>query len=283
MGTPIPALCAEVVFAADQTIGVTGLSTSTLSASYYYYFISSRAWPASSVGDGYSLLARLWECLEAASGYTINFYPQWNVASQRVSISHNSASPVEVTIPFGTDIGFAANTFTIANGVTVTATNAPRWYWTPNMPVSETGPTQFDPALTAAVPSSTGAAHRAPDGTTAYQQTGVQYDAEYTFLGIDGYWRVYPQVGYERRDLFSFWRDVLSLGRRVLWWRDQSLLDGVKDYTAGAASPYNCIVYVPNEQLRATFPAGATSPGNNVYWDVSLGLWLSEAGETPPT
>ncbi len=43
------------------------------------------------------------------------------------------------------------------------------------------------------------------------------------------------------------------------------------------------IEYNPSDTLRGTFPAVATAPPNLTYWDVRIGLWLTENGETPLT
>ncbi len=279
MATPIPAFVSQVVASSADTIQVTGGTSQTLySTSKWYYLVSNRT--ASS--NGQSLLYAIKTLLDTSLGGTT-----WTVAlsaGYKVQLSHNSGSSKTVTFgtTLATALGFTSAANVVANGVTVTATNPSYWWWSPNMPVSMTGPQMFDPAVNYGIPSSAGAAQRSSDMTAAYVSNGTQYEAVYSFTAVDGYYRVRPQSGFTNQDLETWWKNGPRVGRRMLMWRDRNNATASNAPSEGSASPWNYIEYNPQPELRTSLPVEPLSE-SLIFWNVKLPLWVTENGETPLT
>lgn len=281
MATPIPGFASQV-FATDQTVQVTGGTVQALATTRYYYFVSNRT----SIANGQSLLKAIKDLLDASLSGTAWTVVLANVGgTYRVQFSHNNGSSRTVTLSstFATALGFTAGTtaFVVASGATVTTSYPSTWWWTPDMPVSMTGPQLFDPLVSYGVPESAGASQRAPDMTTAYVQNGVQWSATYIFNGVQYLYKVRANGG--QQDLETWWLNGPAQGRRFLLWRSRDSATGSNAPGAGSASPYNYVEYAPQETLRGELPAVATVPPNLVYWDVTLDCWVTENGETPLT
>lgn len=151
------------------------------------------------------------------------------------------------------------------------------------MPISMTGPQQFDPALNYGVPSSAGNVQRAPDMTAAAVSNGIQWAAEYRFNGVTPYSLIRLSPPHYNDDLETFWRQSLALGRRVLMWRDRLNLVGSNAPSEGTASPYNYVEYFPAPELREKLPGTPMVPYVLTHWDVALPFLVTENGETPLT
>jgi len=180
-------------------------------------------------------------------------------------------------------LGFSSASFAVASGTTVTATYLSYWWWSPNMPVSMTGPIMFDPAVNYGIPTSAGAAQRSSDQTAAYVTNGTQYEAEYMFNAVEGYYRIRPQSGFTNSDFETWWKNGPRLGRRMLMWRSRDSATGSNAPSEGSASPYNYVEYNPQPGLKAAPVVEPVSEANLIYWNVKLPLWVTENGETPLT
>lgn len=276
--TPIPAFASQI-FSSGETIQVSGGSAQTLANTRYYYFVSSR----SSATSGQSLLRAIKDLLEASLGGVTWTVVLTKVGSlYKIQISHNSGS--SKTFDFGSSawalaLGFAGTNHTVNNGVTLTADYPSFYWWTPDMPISLTGPEVFDPAISYGIPESAGAAQRSPDMTAAYVQNGFQWSADYMFTGVQYYYKIRPQTGHANEDLETWWRNGAGKGARFLMWRNRDNATGSSAPSGGSASPYNYIEYTPNAELRAKLPAGATNPPNLVWWNVTMNCWVTENGE----
>ncbi len=281
MATPIPGLASQVI-SSSQTLQVTTGTLQTLATTRYYYFVSNRT----ATSNGQSLLKAIKDMLDASLAGTA-----WTVVLTKVSgvyriqLSHNNGSSRTVTFSsgFATALGFASASNVVASATTVTASYPSYWWWTPDMPVSLTGPKLFDPLINYGIQESAGASQRAPDGTTAYVRNGSLYSAEYTFNLVQYYYMIRPQSGFTNRDLETWWANGPQLGRRFLMWRDRDNATGSNAPSEGSASPWNYIEYAPQETLRGQFPADYSLAPNLVYSDVKLDCWITENGETPLT
>lgn len=271
MSTPIPAFATQVI-ATDQTVQVTTGTVQALPTSRWYYFISNR----STASNGQSLIYQLNVMLNASLAGTT-----WTVILVKVAgvfkiqLSHNNGSPRTVTFSasFAAQLGFSSASFAVGASTLVVAANPSAWWWTPDMPISLTGPKMFDPSISYGVQESAGASQRAPDMTAAYVRNGSQWSAEYTFMMVQGYYLVWPVSGYTNRDLTTWWQSGPQLGRRFLLYRD-------RENTTGLSAPGGYYEYTPQETLRGVFPADASFPNNLVYWDVKLDCWITENGGT---
>lgn len=269
MGTPIPGFASQVI-ATDQTVLVTTGTTQALPTTRWFYFISNR----STASNGQSLIYQLNAMLNASLAGTT-----WTVILVKVGgvfkiqLSHNNGSARIVTFSstFATALGFSSASFSVGASTAVVAANPSYWWWTPDMPISLTGPKMFDPSTQYGIPESAGASQRAPDMTAAYVRNGEQWSAEYTFTMVTGYYLIWPTSGYTNRDLQTWWESGPQKGRRFLMYRD-------RENTTGLSTPAGYIEYNPQETLRGAFPADATVPNNLVYWDVKLDCWVTENG-----
>jgi hypothetical protein len=280
MGTPIPALCAQIFIDADTDgAQVDAGAVSLLVQTHYYYFVSNV--PAAI--DGQSLMSALQNALDASDGTNAWFV---NLSSDyKVQLSHTdtvSAHTVTFDALLATYLGFTSASFSVGANTTVKATYRARWFWSPDQPINETGPVRFDPSLRHAAFSSAGATQRSTDGTAAYVKNGEQGDATYTFLGIEGAQKFYPQASFVNEDLEGFWRVCFSVGSRVLWWRDRDSTVGVANPSGGSSAPYKYIEYQPAEALRADSMFKPTIPSHLVYWDAVFPLWLTERYANTP-
>jgi hypothetical protein len=281
MATPIPAFVSQYVASSTDTIQVTSGTAQTLATTRYYYLASNRT----SASNGQRLTKAVENMLNASLGGTtwICFLDSTTTTARqfKVLIQHDSGSSKTITMGASLQaaLGFSSASYAIASGATLTAENYSPLWWTPNMTVSMTGPVLFDPAVNFGVPSSVGAAQRAPDMTAAYVSNGVQYETELMFNGVDGYYKIRPQPGHTNEDLETWWSNGPRKGRRLLWWRNRLNTVGVSD--KGSASPWNYVELNPQPDLRQALPAVPTAPPMLTHWDVSLKLWVTENGETP--
>jgi len=277
MATPIPAFVSQVVTSSVDTVQVTSGTSQALATTRYYYFVSNHT-PAT---NGQSLLKAIKDALDTSLGGTT-----WTVAlstAYKVQLSHNNGSSRTVTFgsTLATALGFTSASFAVANATTVTATNLSYWWWSPNMPISMTGPVMFDPAVSYGCATSAGSAQRSSDMTAAYVANGTQYEAVYTFTGVDGYYRIKPQSGFTNQDFETWWLNGPRIGRRMLMWRDRANATGSNAPSIEFISPAAYIEYNPQPDLRAAPTVVPLSEANLVLWTVRLPLWLTENGATP--
>jgi hypothetical protein len=281
MATPIPAFVSQIL-SSGETISVNGSSPSELSRGRYYYLVSNRT----AASNGQSLLRALKDQLDAvpiSTVWTVTLALHAASSTYRVNLAHNNASSRTITLPtaFALKLGFASGTIVVAASTTKVADYPSSWWWTPDMPISGTGPSLFDPAINAGIEEASGGSARAPDSTAVYTHNGFLTSAEYLFNAVAYYYKIHPQVGYENQDLKTWWKNGPGLGRRFLMWRDRSNATGSNAPSEGATSPYNYVEYTPQEVLKGTFPAKESFPDNLFYWNVKLACWLTPNGETP--
>jgi hypothetical protein len=221
----------------------------------------------------------------AGTVWTVTLVKQTSTGLYKINLSHDNGSSRTVTFSsgFATALGFASASFAVANATTVVADYPSYWWWTPNMPISMTGPDPFDPVYNYGVPEANAHAQRAPDGATAHVQNGVLFDASYMFQGVEPGYLARATSGYTNRDLETWWRQGPAKGRRFLLWRDRDNATGSNAPSEGSASPYNYIEYATPQTLMSKLPATPTSQFNLRYWDVKIDAWLTENGETPLT
>lgn len=283
--TPIPALVSQVFVDTDtNSVQVSGGSAQTLSSSRSYYLLSN----ISSAAEGQSLLRAIRSALTASKPTDGSSNPYaWVVdftSTYRVRISHDvgASSPTNVTLStaLATRLGFSSGVITFTAHA-ATASYRSRWFWSPDMPISDTGPTRFDPSLRHACFSSAGALSRSSDMTTAAVTNGEQGEAEYLFNGVQYDYKIHPQTNYTNEDLEGFWFSTLRYGNKVLWWRDRDKLTTTGDGNGGdpveGSSPnYNYVEYVPQPALRERPLFEPVSEGNLAYWNVRFPLWLTE-------
>lgn len=251
----------------------------SLATSNTYHLASAKT----SAAAGQSFLRALKTALDSATGVTFTVALS---AAFKVTVIQSSGGSKTIT---WTDtnlrdiLGFTGATTVCASATLVTADNLSPHFWSPGIPISDVGPRQFDPAVSYGVPSSAGSAHRSSDMTSAFTRNGVQYEATYVFTGIEYAYRMRATSGYTNQDLETWWTYGPSKGRKILMWRNRDNCTGSDAPSAGSATPYKCIEYYPNETLRAEMPGVPIAPPNLYYWDASLGFWVTENGETPPT
>lgn len=280
MATPIPALASQVVID-DNTdrVEVAGGSTQTLAQTRYYYLVSNRT----TASNGQSLLYAIESLLETSLGGIA-----WTVkltSGYKVQITHDNASDQQIVLDstLATRLGFTASTLPIATGASgLTATYYPRWWWTPDQVVSDTGPERFDHTISYGVPTSAGSAHWSSDQTAAYTDNGLQYRAQYTFSAVEAYYKLRPTSGYTNQDWEGFWSESLRKGRRVLLWRDRDNAVGSNAPSEGASTPYRYVEYQPSTAARESMLATQVDH-RNVHFDVTWDFLLTENGETPLT
>jgi hypothetical protein len=282
MATPIPAFASQYYAGSTDTAQVGAGAVQTLASTRWYYFVSNRT----AASNGQSLLKAVKDLLDAGGGgttFTVTLGVSFGL--YRVQISHNNGSSQTITwgAALQAALGFSSSTSVVAAATTVTASYPSPLWWTPDMVVSLTGPTLFDPSVNYGVPTSAGAAQRSSDMTAAYVSNAVQFEAEYTFNGVQYYYKIRPQSGHTNEDLETWWNHGPQLGRRMLMWRDRSNTTGSNAPSEGSASPWNYIEYNPQADLHANLPAVPTAPPKLTFWDVTLKLWVTENGETPLT
>lgn len=282
MATPIPAFVSQFfpVSAGTYIMEENGVAT-YLDATIWYYLASNRT----TVANGMSLLKELEVALLASSGFA------WTVrltSAGIVQFAHATGGTTTLTMSsdLSTALGYDQSGQSIPNATTSQGTMPSRLFWSPGMPISMTGPQQFDPALNYGVPSSAGNVQRAPDMTAAAVSNGIQWAAEYRFNGVTPYYlvrKVAASSNHVNEDLETFWSTNLALGRRVLMWRDRLNLVGSNAPSEGSASPYNYVEYFPAPELREKLPGTPMVPYVLTHWDVSLPFLVTENGETPLT
>ncbi len=309
MPTPIPAFASQIVFitgastlaAAPITYVTVGAGTPVeIPRTRYFYFVSNRTSP----GNGQSFLRAFKNILDsslAGTTWTVVLAKQASTGLYKVNLSHNNGSSRTIVFTASTGsptvhtgLGFASTSIVVAAGATVVADYPSYWFWSPDMPVSMTGPELFDPAISYGIPSSLGFSQRSSDMTGAYGQHGVQYSAEYLFNGVQYNYKIRPWPGHTNEDLFTWWingpmgGDVRlpveagpnSSSNRFLLWRDRDNACGSDAPSAGSASPYNYIEYQPQDSLRARVPATHPFPNNLLWADVKIDCWVTENGES---
>jgi hypothetical protein len=284
VATPIPAFVAQwlplssSIINDDQGIG------GQIATTRWYYFVSNRT----TASNGQSLLKAIKDTLDASS--VSNGSITWTVvltSTYKVKITSSSGSTqaIDMSTDMATALGFiSTGPVSVPTSTGVTADYISPLLWSPDMPISMTGPLQFDPSLNYGVPSSAGNVQRAPDMTAAAVSNGIQWSAEYRFNGVSPYYKVRKIAtasGHVNEDLETFWSTSLALGRRVLLWRDRLNLVGSNAPSEGTASPYNYVEYFPQPQLREQLPGTPMTPYVLTHWDVSLPLFVTENGETP--
>lgn len=281
MAMPIPAFVSQYLAGSTDTLQVTTGTSQSLNTTNWYFLVS----PTTGAVNGQSLLyATRLKLATSLAGTAWSLQLVFSSGVYRVSIQHNNGSSRTVTwgAALQAALGFASATTVVAASTTVTADYPSPLFWTPDQVVSLTGPVLFDPAVNFGVPSSVGAGQRSSDMTAAYVENGIQYDAEYTFNGVQYYYKIRPQSGFTNQDLETWWSNGPRKGRRILYWRDRTNVTtvlGIPDQ--GVASPWKYIEYNPQPELRSTFPAVPMAPPKLTFWDVTLKLWLTENGETP--
>ncbi len=306
MATPIPGLASQIVWVSGSStlastpseyVRVNSATDIGFARTRFYYFVSNRT----SAGNGQSFLRALKDNLDASLAGTT-----WTVRLTKVSglykvqLSHNNGSSRTITFTSAAasptlplKLGFASSSVVVAASTTVTADYPSVWWWTPDMPVSLTGPEMFDPALTHGIPESAGFSQRSSDSTGAYGQHGTQWSADYYFNGVQYYYKIRPVVGHTNEDLETWWingpmggaiRLPIESGpntasNRFLWWRDRDNACGSDAPSAGSASPYNYIEYQPGAVLRTRIPVTYPFPNNLVFADVKIDCWVTENEE----
>jgi len=278
MATPIPAFTSQYLPSSTDTLQITSGTLQTLPSTRWYYLVSNRT----TASSGQSLLKIVQDMLDQSLSPTA-WTVRLSASNYRVQISHNNGS--SRTVSFGAALqaalGFASSSNVVATATTVTADYPSPLWWSPGMPVSMTGPIMFDPAVNFGIPTSAGAAQRSSDMTAAYVTNGTQYEAEYTFTAVDGYYKIRPQSGFTNQDFETWWRTGPRLGRRMLMWRNRANATGSNAPSEGSASPYNYVEYNPQPGLRAAPVVEPLSEANLIFWNVKLPLWVTENGETP--
>ena len=299
MAIVIPALCSQIWL--DSTtcpVLVTTGASQNLPTTYPLYLVSSKA----GTSNGQSLFSALITALNASLGGTSWWCAMAKYATDdyRVIIGHNNGASRTIDVSGNTalwlNLGFAAGNIVVAASTAVYAASPPLWWWTPDMPVHRTGPVAFDPAVSYGVPRSAGSAHRSSSMVPAYTYNGVQMDAVYEFHGVMGGHKIRTTSGYTNKSLETFWRNGPALGRRLIWWRNRdnaaatyanhaalvaTTAATIAAPSAGSATPYNHIEYAPDADFRASLPATPMFENQLYYWNVRLGLWVTENGETP--
>ncbi len=310
MATPIPIFVSEMVFRPipvqnsltaghPESLTVTGGAAVPMPYGRSFFLVSNRT----SAGNGQSFLRALANLLTeslAGTAWTLRF--AWVGGKLKLQISHDNPSSRTITFSGSTTypnpatargLGFASDVIVVPASTTVTADYTSWWLWSPDMPISTTGPELFDPAYQYGVPSSLGASQRSPDMTGAYVTNGTQWAAEYMFNGVQYYFKIRPQPGHVNEDLETFWRRSTSsdiqlpvssggygvTAGRVLMWRDRENIVGSDAPSAGSASPFNYVEYACAEGMRSKIPAVPMVPNNLQFWDVRFDLWITERGE----
>jgi hypothetical protein len=290
----IPVFLSQVVAAATDTIQAGGGSVQTLDASRYYFFLS----PKTAASDGQSLLVALKAKADASSGVAWTFVLDANL---RLKVTHDAGGSTNLILNRGLawNLGFAkvfATLYPVDTTLTITipvpagaggytAEFRSPWLWCPEMRVSDTGPSLFDPMVSPGIRTSAGSASRAPDMTAAYTTNGVQVEATFIFTAVEAMFRARePDLSYgdvhEREAYETWWRLGPAEGRRFLFWRDKAgLVSGlnVGIATAGASAP-PYVEYTPSEAMKAAPEIQPTAPNDLYWWNVTVRAWLTENG-----
>lgn len=255
-----------------------------------YYFLATNK---SSAGEGKSFLSQIADTLAASSGTA------WTAklnANLKIVFAHNNGvgqtlyMNAQLAWMLGLDTGathLPSASFSVPVPVGVGGYTAPYrspWLWCPEMRVSFTEPTMFDPMSCAGIETSAGSASRAPDGTGSYTSNGIQTDAVFGFNAIEGMYRARADYRaentHQREDMQTWWENGPGpAGRSYLIWRDKSLLIGTANPAAGSAVPYNYVEYNPSTELHAAPTIGPTVPDNLLWWTARVGGFLTRRGE----
>lgn len=282
MATPIPAFVSQFIPTADTAIKDDAgnyIFLQTMFGNIWYYLISNRI----AHSNGMSLLKAVELALEASEvkAWTVRLSSTYPYKVEFLNLGPGDTS-ITLTNDLADALGYDESGSTITSGGPASDGTGPsKLFWTPDMPISMTGPTQFDPSVNYGVPSSVGNMQRAPDMTTAAVNNGTQWAAEFRFNGVSPYYRIRETAPYTNYSLENFWTTNLSKGRRLLYWRDRSKITGQTTFGTGVSSPFNYVEYVPQPDLRENFPATPMTPYVLTHWDVNLKLWVTENGETP--
>lgn len=291
---PIPILMSEIRPALTDWVQSGAGIVEFIPKTAYYFLLTSKI----TSGNGQSYLSLLSALLTASTGGATT----WTVtltATFRVKLIHNSGSPIDLKMDAGLAYllglnglyqpGVTATFPGVTSGAGVTLSFPPVWLWTPDQIISDVGPTQFDPQLSSGIRSAAGTASRAPDQTASYTTNGVQMQATYVFRAVSPYYKAHPNeetfdLVHQREDFTTFWLWGPRLGRRVLVWKDRTETVGVTQFIFGGGTPYpRYYEYNPSDGLRASPTIAPSAPPNQYYWDITVGLWQTENGETPYT
>ena len=282
MAAQIPLLSSQVFLdSSSDGVQVSGGSAQTLAKTYWYYLVG----PKTSAENGRSLLHALQAALVAshAAGWTCHLDP----VSFKLVITNGSGADKSITLEgaLALKLGFTSGALgPIVNNGTLTATNKSRWIWTPDQAISTVGPVPFHPSYNYAHKTSRAStAMRASDGKGSVLVHGVQGEAIYTFQGVSPRYKVRADPSYGQEDFEGYWEANFRLGRRVLWWRDRANAVSTAAPGAGSSSPYNCIVYQPQDDLVRNEGIIESTGRSLNNWNIRLPLWTTEEDETPPT
>lgn len=277
MATPIPAFVSQYVPGSADTLLVTTGATQTLGSTIWYYLVSNRT----TASNGRSLLYAVKLLLEASLAATTWTVQLSATSPYKVTLSHNNGASRTITwsSPLQAALGFASATSVVATATTVTADYPSPLWWSPDMPISMTGPSQFDPAVSYGVPSSAGTVTRAPDGTCAVVSNGVQWSAEFIFNGVEYYYKTRAQSGRTNLDFETWWSNGPRRGRRFLMWRERANATGSNAPSGGSASPYNYVQYSPQGDLQGRLLVTPTTPNNVNHHDIKIPCFVTENGD----
>lgn len=288
----IPVFMSEIRAASTWFVQSGAGSVQAVPATQYYFLSTSKT----SSGNGRSFLNILGTLLTTSSGSVT-----WTVtldANLHVKFAHNSGSaqnltldsPLAYALGGGTVPGAAGSaSFPGVPGSGLTLSFRPFFLWCPEMLISNVGPQLFDPMTQTGVRQSPGAAARAPDSTASFVDNGVNTVAVIMFNGVQYYRRAKPtntntgntgalSSGWLQEDYETFWANGPRLGRRIIMWRDRAALVG-QSAPFSTNGALNYVEYYPDAATRAAPDIKATSPVNLGWWDIAIGLWLTERGE----
>ena len=289
----IPVFLSQVVAATTDTVQAGAGSVQTLDATRYYFFLS----PKSTASDGQSLLIALKAKADASSGVAWTFVLD---AHLKLKVTHDSGGSVNLILNRGLawNLGFAKVALTTyPPDVSLTETIAvpagpggytaefrSPWLWCPEMRVSSTGPSLFDPMVSPGIRTSSGNSSRAPDQTAQHTKFGEQVEATFIFTAVEGMYRARePDLTFgdvhEREAYETWWRLGPSEGRRFLFWRDKAGLIGlgVGVATAGASAP-PYVEYTPSDALQRAPNCVPSAPEDLYNWNITIPCWLTENG-----
>lgn len=292
----IPVFISQIVAASTDTVQAGAGSVQNIPRTNYYFLTS----PVTSSVNGKSFLVQLKASADASSGTAWTFVFDANL---KLKVTHNAGGTTNLLLNRGLawNLGFAkvfSTRYPVDTSLTITipvpagaggytAEHRSPWLWCPEMWVSDTGPSLFDPARSPGIRTSAGSASRAPDMTASFTNNGEQFEATYIFTAVEYQWRArQPDLNanspaHEREDYETWWQCGPKLGRRFLFWRDKSQLIGVtgvqpSGYPGSEAPAY--VEYYPNAQTHAAPDISPTDPPGLVYWNIRVGCWGTKNG-----
>jgi hypothetical protein len=285
-----PIFMTQIVPAASDHVQSEGGSVQAIPVNFYYFMVTGKT----STGNGQSFVELLSDLLSASSSVV------WTVrvtSDFRLRFAHDDASAVDLIIDtglaylLGFDVPYTPGGDTTVAVPATTGYTTPYhspWMWDPDRWVSMTGPQLFDPAFQSGIRVSAGASAYAPDGSASFVANGTQTEAVFMFTGVEPAWRTHPDgstlsvlydnAQYRHRDFVTWWQWGPRLGRRILFWRDRSLIidDNAPD-TDDAPYPY--VEYYPQDSLRKEPTFTATAPPYTRLNNITVALRLTERGE----